>query len=210
MIHCPRRDCEPDNWCLFIDSSKSSLMAVLLNNDNKLASVPLAYSSSLKEYYENLQMVLEKIKYNENKWYVCCDQKVGCDLFGQQGGYSKFVCFLCEWDSRTRENHPRVTHWPKRKSLVLATKHVIKLTLIDALRVVKAFNRTGPCNRYLMQKFPLLPEAKVNEGVSDGPQIQQLIRDSTFTNSMNGLELQAWELFKEMIIKFLGNFKDRQ
>jgi hypothetical protein len=203
MIHCLRRDYEPDNCSLFIDSSKSSLMAVLLNNENKLASVPLTHSSSLKECYENLQIVLEKLKHNEHK----------------------FLCFACEWDSRAREYLWTVTRWPKRKSLVLGKKHVIKLTLIDPLRVlllplhiklgimkqfVKAFNRTGPCYRYLIQKFPLLPEAKVNEGVSGGPQIQQLIRDSTFTNSMNGLELQAWELFKEMIIKFMGNFKDRQ
>jgi hypothetical protein len=75
LIHHPAAAYEPDDWCLFIDSPKMSLKAVLLNNDNKLASVPVAHSSSLKKSYENLQMVLETIKYSEHKLYVCCDPK---------------------------------------------------------------------------------------------------------------------------------------
>jgi hypothetical protein len=45
----------------------------------------------------------------------------------------------------------------------------------------------------------------VKEGVSDVPQIWQLTGDSTFTNSMNELELQAWDLFKEVVVRFLEN-----
>jgi hypothetical protein len=33
---------DPSTWCLFIDSSKRSLKAVLLHNSNVLASIPLA------------------------------------------------------------------------------------------------------------------------------------------------------------------------
>jgi hypothetical protein len=50
----------------------------------------------------------------------------------------------------------------------------------------------------------------VKVGVFDGLQIQQLITDSTFTNCIIGLELHEWDLFKEVIIKFLENFKDPQ
>jgi hypothetical protein len=32
-------------------------------------------------------------------------------------------------------------------------------------------------------------------------------RDSTFKSFMNYLEIQAWDSFKEMIVKFLENFK---
>jgi hypothetical protein len=59
--------CEPYNWHLFINSSKRRLKAVLLHKEHKLASVPVAHLSSFKESYENLQMVLEKIKYEEQK-----------------------------------------------------------------------------------------------------------------------------------------------
>jgi hypothetical protein len=73
-----------------------------------------------------------------------------------------------------------------------------------------AYDRSHPCCQYLTQKFPLLSEAKVKESVFSDPQIRQLISESTFTNSMNDLELQAWGLFKEVIIRFLGKFKDLQ
>jgi hypothetical protein len=49
-------------WRLFIDSSKSSLKAVLLHNSSILAYIPLA----LSEQYEALKLVLEKIKYHEH------------------------------------------------------------------------------------------------------------------------------------------------
>jgi len=41
-------------WCLFVDSSKVSLKAVLLHNGNKFPSVPLAHSANMKESYENM------------------------------------------------------------------------------------------------------------------------------------------------------------
>ena len=115
--------------------------------------------------------------------------------------------FLCEWDSRAREKHRTVTRWPKRKSLVLGTKNVKTPTLIDPQEVllpslymklgkmkksVKALDRNGRCYRYFTQKFPLLSQAKMKEGDFDGPQILQLVRGSTLTNSTNDLELQAW------------------
>ena len=52
----------PEEWRLFIDSSKQSLKCVLLHNGNEFASVPLAHSTTLKEQYEAIKYVLEKIK----------------------------------------------------------------------------------------------------------------------------------------------------
>jgi hypothetical protein len=130
-------------------------------------------------------------------------------LLVQQGGYTKFPCFLCEWESRAREKHWTVTDWPQRKSFVPGTKRVIKPTLTDQQKVllpllhiklgimkqsVKALNRSGPCHWYLTQRFQLLSEEKVKEGVFDSPQIWQLIRGSTFTNSIRDLDLQPWNL----------------
>jgi hypothetical protein len=88
---------DPNDWPLFIDSSKRSLKAVLLHNGNKFASIPVAHSIHLKETYANLQTVLEKIKYHEHEWYLCGDLKVSGILLGQQGGNTRFPFFLCEW-----------------------------------------------------------------------------------------------------------------
>jgi hypothetical protein len=47
-------------WKLIIDSSKISLKAVVLQNGNKVPSVPLAYETNMKENYKNLKILLEK------------------------------------------------------------------------------------------------------------------------------------------------------
>jgi hypothetical protein len=52
-------------WHLFIDSSKVSLKAVLLHNGNKYPSVPLAHTVNMKESYENMKLLLEKIHYEK-------------------------------------------------------------------------------------------------------------------------------------------------
>ena len=99
-------------WRLFIDSSKTSLKIVLLHNGNKFPSVPIAYATNMKETYENLKILIEKMQYGK----YCCDLKVIALLMGLQLGYTKFCCFLCKWDSRDKKNHYIKKEWPKRES----------------------------------------------------------------------------------------------
>jgi len=54
----------PDQWRLFIDSSKVSLMIVLLHNGNRFPSIPLARAANMKESYESIKLLLGKIKYD--------------------------------------------------------------------------------------------------------------------------------------------------
>ena len=63
-------------WRLFIDSSQSSLKAVLLHNGNELESLPLAHSVNLKENHKDLALMLQKIKYEEHGWIICDDFKI--------------------------------------------------------------------------------------------------------------------------------------
>ena len=56
------------DWRLFIDSSSSSLKAVLLHNGNKLPSIPLAHSAHLKEDYVNVDLLLKRLDYSNHKW----------------------------------------------------------------------------------------------------------------------------------------------
>ena len=68
--------------------------------------------------YQNLYTVLEKIKYKEQN--SMCAVILKCVVWyyiGATRGYTKFPCFLCEWDSRARERHWSVTDWLKRKHL---------------------------------------------------------------------------------------------
>ena len=81
---------EPSDWRLFIDSSKRSRKAVLLHNGNTFASIPLAHSIHMKESYENMEILLTKLKYHDHAWKVWVDIKVLNMLQGQQSGYTKF------------------------------------------------------------------------------------------------------------------------
>ena len=68
----------------------------------------------MKETYDNMKFLLDKIKYEFHKWVVCGDLKVISILLGQQAGYTKMSCFLCEWDSRARARHWVEEEWPVR------------------------------------------------------------------------------------------------
>ena len=46
------------------------------------------------------------------QWEVCGDFKVIAVLLGLQAGYTKYSCFLYEWNSRARGTHCSRKHWP--------------------------------------------------------------------------------------------------
>ena len=95
---------------------------VLLHNGNRFPSVPLAHEAKIKESYESMKLLLGKFKCDEFKWKLCGDLKVVALLLGMQLGYTKYCCFLCEWDSRDKKNHYVNKLWPKRTSLTRGEK----------------------------------------------------------------------------------------
>lgn len=108
------------DWRLFIDGSTTSLKAVLLHITNQKPSIPIGFGIYKKETYATLKDIMEKIKYEEHKWKICCDLKVINILQGiiEKGGFPKyfcFICFLCNWDSRYKViNQYDCIHWEPR------------------------------------------------------------------------------------------------
>lgn len=211
-----------DDWRLFIDASSSSLKAVLLHNGNKYASVPVAFAARMKETYENIKFLLNRVNYAEHRWNLCADLKVVAILTGLQGGYTKHCCFLCEWDSRARDRHYQQQKWPLRSDMIPGKKNVsneplvlkeknflpplhIKLGLIKIF--VKKLSVDGEAFKFLKKKFPRLSEAKIKEGVFVRPQIRQLFKDNSFQATLNEKEIRAWNAFKAVCFNFLGNEK---
>jgi len=90
-----------------------SLKVVLLHSENKFPSIPLGHAANMKESYESKKLLLGKIKYDEFKWNLCGDLKVVALLLRMQLGYTKYCCFLCEWDIRDEKNHYVNKLWPK-------------------------------------------------------------------------------------------------
>ena len=66
----------PDEWKLFIDSSKRSLKYVLLHNGNKFACAPIGHFVIVEERYLNVKMVLQKLCYSEDNWAIYVDFKI--------------------------------------------------------------------------------------------------------------------------------------
>ena len=213
---------EPQDWRFFIDSCKRSLKCVLLHNGNAYGSVPLAHSTTLKEKYDEIKYVLEKISYYEHNWVICVDLKmVGC-LLGLQGGYTKYPCFLCYWDSRARDQHWIQQDWPTRSKMVPGEKNILTHALVERSKIifpplhiklgimkqfVKALPKDGDCFKYICKKFPRSTTEKLKAGIFDGPQIRKLIQDPNFLSSMNKKESCAWDAFVLVVKNFLGNKK---
>ena len=214
--------CEYDSqdWRLFIDSSKRSLKAVLLHNSNVYPSIPIAHSVELKETYTNMELLLDRIQYRKHSWKICADLKVVALVLGMQLGYTKYCCFICEWDSRARDVHYVTKDWPLRSSLVPGQKNILHGPLVDPQKVilpplhiklglmknfVKAMNKDGKGFKYLTEKFSYVSDAKINEGIFVGPQIRELVKDSHFDELLDDVELRTWTALKAVIENFLGN-----
>ena len=200
MNHCS------DEWRLFIDSSKVSLKAVRLHNGNVLPSIPVAHAFGIKESGDSMKQLLQYIKYDTYKWNICVNLEVIALLLGLQLGYTKFLCFLCEWDSRVKAIHYVKRIWPTRKILEPGHKYVKHHSLVESSRIllprlhiklglvknfVKAMDHNGTAFLYLRQTFPLLSDAKIREGVFTGPDIRSLLRDEVFERIITGDEQRA-------------------
>ena len=65
-------------------------------------------------------------------------------------------------------------------SKVLLPPLYIKLGLMK--QFVKALNKEGQYFQCIMSQFPELSDAKLKEGIFDGPQIRKLLKDDVFFN----------------------------
>src|SRR5215469_8872090 len=106
-----------------------------------------------------------------HKWKICVDLKVIALLLGLQLGYTKFPCFLCEWDSRDKAHHYVKKIWPAREIWEPGHKNVKHHSLVESSRIllpplhiklglmknfVKAMDRNGTAFLYLRQNSPCL------------------------------------------------------
>lgn len=214
---------KPEEWRLFIDGSIQSLKAVLLHNGNNLPSIPLIHAIDIRENYKSMRQILNYINYSKYKWQICADLKVIGLLMGLRTGYVKYCCFLCQWDSRDRENHYKEKNWEERKTYkrgeysmkmkpaidpkkVLLPPLHIKLGLIQSF--IRALNKKkGRTFAYIKRVFPKKSVAKLKHGILNGPEIRKLLKDKKFPTVMNRKEKSAWAAFTAVVEQFLGNKK---
>ena len=208
----------PSDWRLFIDSSKRSLKGVLLRNGNKYPSILIAHSVYLKESYDNMELLLEAIKYSEYQWILCGDLKVIGLLMGMQAGFTKYCCFLCLWDSWAVSQHYKQKDWGSRNTFVPGNHSLKENPLVDMNKVllppfhiklslmknfVKALHKNGTAFQHLSTVFPGLSAIKLKEGIFVGPQIREVLKDTDFEELLNLKELRTREAFKSVLVASL-------
>jgi hypothetical protein len=129
----------------------------------------------MKETYESMKLLLEKIKYDEFKWMLCDYLKVVALLLGLHLGYTKFCCSLCEWDSRDKLDKL----WPKRKSLTPEEKNFVNPPLLPEKiyspplhielglikNFVKGMDKTGRELGYVRNKFLNVSDVKIKADI---------------------------------------------
>ena len=191
------------------DSSLTLAKAVLLHNGNVK---PVVNAVNMKESYEAMKTCLEAINYSEHSWKICADLKVVSLLTGLQLGYTKYMCFLCLWNSRDDSNHFTRKGWEPRENLTIGRFDIKHTPLVNPENVllpplhnklelmktfVKAMNHEGAAFMYFKEKFRLFKsEAKLKAGVFIGPEIRKLLLDDQFKGKLNSTELDAWKSFK--------------
>ena len=195
---------------------------MLFHKGNKFACVSIGHSVAAKNYYLNVKMVLNKLGYSEHNWAICMDFKMVNFLLVQQGGYTKYPCFLCYWDSRAITQHWVKKDWPEQEDLAVGDKNIINEPLVSRDRIflpplhiklglmkqfVKALDKHGDCFNYIVKKFPGLSMKKMKAESFDGPQIRKLIQDQTFTSHMTAVESDAWCSYVSEVREFPGNTK---
>ncbi|QQP36648.1 Uncharacterized protein FKW44_021815, partial [Caligus rogercresseyi] len=177
---------DPRDWRLFIDSCNRSLKCVLLHNGNQFTS----HSTTLKEKYEVVKYVLDKIQYEQHKWIICVDLKmVNFYLVSIQHYVKK------EWPARDQlvPGARNIIHEPfvDREKILIPPLH-LKLGLMK--QFTRALDKDGRCFNYLCRAFPRLTNTEA-------------YKDTEFQNSMNTLECAAWKSFVQVVNHFLGNTK---
>jgi hypothetical protein len=164
-------------------------------------------------------MILNAMNYKDYGRQVCRDLKVIAMLLGLQGGFTKYCCFWCVWDSRATEQHFVRKDWPQGTSFEPGASNVKHVSLVEPNKAlllplhtkvglmndfVKAVDKDNEGFKRISEKFPQISEVKLKEGIFIDPRIRKVICDTSFEGKLNQKELAAWMSFATDVKVFWG------
>ena len=168
-----------------------------------------------------MKSILQLVRYDTFQWRVFSDLKVVGLLTDMQGGYVKYTCFICLWDSRAKHEHYIRNEWPARGNATLGVHNIRYEPLVQSDKViipplhiklglfknfVKALHSDGEPMKIIKETFPKLSLAKVKEGLFVGPDTRKLFKTQQLTDYLSPIELRAWKALKDCVENFLGKF----
>lgn len=210
-------------WRLFIDSSQSSLKAALIHIGNEKPSIPIGFGPQASENYATMKSLLTAIKYNQHKWLICADLKMIAIVMGLQGGNVKHPCFLCAFDRCANIDQFARTSWPLRADYTVGSENIMNEPLVNRdqilipplhikLGIMTQFIKTlapeSAAMKFILDFYPKISNAKKLAGIFVGPDIRRLLNCSDFEAILETDHKMAWESFRLLVEKFLGNRKD--
>lgn len=125
----------------------------------------------LREENDDRETIIHLLKYHKHNWIICIDLKMVNTLLGQQKGLIKFLCYLCMWDSRSRNKHLIQKEWPIRQTLEAGMPNIVSDPIFSREKIilphlhiklglmkqfVKAFNIQNECFQYIVSSFSAL------------------------------------------------------
>ena len=175
----------------------------------------------LEENYTNVKTLLLALKCDQFNWQVIRDFRMVAFLVGLQGGFTKFPCYLCHWDSRDTTAHYHRQIWRKRTEYSVGYSNFKLDPLIDLIQVllpplhinlglirqfVEALDKNSDAFKHLQNFFTKISEAKVEAGIFVGPQVRKILDRNEFLEELT-TERTAWNSFAPVVREFLGNHK---
>ena len=141
---------------------------------------------------------------------------------GLQLGYTKYCCFLCEWDSRAKTLHNLKRDWLQRKSLKVGEKNVrhpalaewhkillpplhIKLRLMK--NFVKAMDRAGSAFKYLAENSLDWAKRKLKGEFLWVLRYTSSSETLCSTTYFRVTRKKAWDAIRLVSSNFLGNIR---
>jgi len=79
---------------------------------------------------------MEAINYDKFKWQICGDLQLIFLLLGLQQGFTKYCCFIRDWDSRARSLHYTRKDWAARKYLEPGIMDVENQPLVELSKIL--------------------------------------------------------------------------
>ncbi|KAH9632283.1 hypothetical protein HF086_010208 [Spodoptera exigua] len=111
-------------------------------------------------------------------------------------------CYFCLTDVKGINYKKKNTViYPNLSSAIRPVSHCKKLLEIIPVATTSVENDNS------QPSTSSVSDAKIKEGIFVGPQIRELIKDSTFEENLSDLEKSAWKSFKNVVANFLGNHK---
>lgn len=198
---------EHDNSGDYSLTPQKSIKAVLLHNGNKRASLPLGHSMHMKEQYENLPFILDKINYQGPSMAGVRRFKNNINDTGKTRRIHKYMFFvpMCatvkiDWMQKKWLKRTSLEHGTKNGSRGKCCYHPSNIKLELMKQFVKALPNEEECFKHICSEFPGLSTQNSKKSIVTGSNIRKLINDKNFEKKMTTLQKKA---FKEVAIKCL-------